>query len=405
VWYPAADVTGRTRAPYFSDAETKSTARSLGALVGAPFFFTYSRHVMTNSFIDAPLARNVTNLPAVFYSHGYTSFLGQNTVLMEHLASHGYVVFSVQHTYDSAATAFPNGDVIPMDPGMMSTVAGAEAGRPLMVAAMGGATLDARLEGAVAHQEFTVKRNERIATASTRAWVADRMFVHDALQNAPPAAVADIAAASRLDRVGEVGMSFGGAVSGEVCMIDPRCAAGINLDGGNYPFSAFNADVPAPFLMFHSDLKNIYRQLETPVPEGSPPRGYNEFSYERLATAGTRPDVYRMQLKDAQHLGLSDSSLFLTSPLKDPLFGSTPTNILINAQNDFVLGFLDKHLRNMANDFPVTEMASYKDWILPASNADIREWWSAKPEAVRAAFEARIAAVKQRYGTQAPILP
>ena len=31
---------------------------------------------------------------------------------MEHLASHGYAVFSIAHTYDAAPVVFPNGDVI-----------------------------------------------------------------------------------------------------------------------------------------------------------------------------------------------------------------------------------------------------------------------------------------------------
>src|SRR5690606_37753809 len=104
VWYPAQDVSGLKPAPYFTEAETTSTARSLGGMVGFPEFFTYVSHVTTNSYPDAPLLEGATNLPTVFYSHGYTSFLQQNTVLMEELASHGYVVFSVQHTYDSSFT-------------------------------------------------------------------------------------------------------------------------------------------------------------------------------------------------------------------------------------------------------------------------------------------------------------
>ena len=60
------------------------------------------------------------NRPVVIYSHGYTSFPGQNTALLEELASHGYIVYSVQHTYDSSPVAFPNGDVVGMDPALMA---------------------------------------------------------------------------------------------------------------------------------------------------------------------------------------------------------------------------------------------------------------------------------------------
>ena len=71
--------------------------------------------------------------------------------------------------------------------------------------------------------------------------------LHDRLQQeAVPESVADIVAMSDLTRVGEMGMSFGGSTAGAVCMVDRRCAAGINLDGWDIHFNAFDADVPAP---------------------------------------------------------------------------------------------------------------------------------------------------------------
>ena len=112
------------------------------------------------------------------------------------------------------------------------------------------------------------------------------VFLHDTLQKSPPASVAEIARAGNLAKVGELGMSFGGAIAGELCMYDTRCAVGVNMDGGNFPFSATNADEPVPFLMFHSDPAYLYREMERPVP-ATGPRSFNEFSYERIATAGS----------------------------------------------------------------------------------------------------------------------
>ncbi len=393
VWYPAQSVSGEP-APYFTAAEAKSTATSLGSLVGFPPFFTYVRHVKTNSFVDAPLLDGAKDLPVVFYSHGYTSYLNQNTALMEDLASHGYIAVSVQHTYDSAATAFPDGTVAWEDPALAQMAADATNLRPAQVDALAGETLDARLEGALAYQEFAVRNEDRIAVASTQTWVADRLFVHDTLQDSPPEAVADIVRAGDFESVGEVGMSFGGAISGQICMFDPRCAAGVNMDGGNFPFMAFNANVPAPFLMFHSDVGSLYAAMERPLAEGKQARGFNEFSYERIAEAGGRPDVYRLSLKGSQHLGLSDSSLFVGQPVAGLLFGTAPPDIMIGAQNDVIRGFLDKHLRGQANDFPVKQLADYRDWVAPIGNADLPAWWNAKSDAERLAIETRINAIK-----------
>lgn len=403
VWYPAGDTKGRQLAPYFTKAEASTTAASIGALIGFPSLFTYMRHAQTNSYIDAPLLPDASNLPTVIFSHGYTSYLNQNTSLMEDLASHGYVAFSIQHTYDSSDTVFPNGDVAPIDPKLFETMA-EEANRPSQADAIGGDTLDKRMEANLAYQEFAVKNGDRIAIQSTKVWIADRLFVHDMLQKDPPDSVADIAQASNLWKVGELGMSFGGAIAGELCLIDPRCAAGVNMDGGNFPYSATNADVPVPFLMFHSDTGLLYTQLERPIP-ATGARSFNEFSYERLATAGSRSDVYRLRLMQTQHLGLSDSSWFVRMPIAGPLFGTAPPDIMLGAQNEFIRGFLDKHLKGETNDYPDRQLAAYKDWVVNVPNADIATWWNAKTEAERAAFETRINAAKPIHPSLTPPPP
>jgi len=180
-------------------------------------------------------------------------------------------------------------------------------------------------------------------------------------------------------------------------MIDPRCGAGVNLDGGNFPFTAFNLDVPAPFLMFHSDMAIMYQSMEREVPEGTTPRGFNEFSYERISEAGLRDDIYRVQLKGASHLGISDFTLFMDPLVRAPILGDGPSDIIVKAQNDFVRGFFDKHLRGQQNDFPAKQLAAYEGWVLPTPNGDLAAWWNAKPEAERAALEARIDALKPLY--------
>ena len=403
VWYPAGKTAGHQIAPYFTKAEADTTARSIGALIGFPPLFTYMRHAQTNSYIDAPLLPDASNLPTVIFSHGYTSYLSQNTSLMEDLASHGYVAFSIQHTYDSSDTVFPNGDVAPIDPKLFETMAN-ESSRPSQADAIGGDTLDKRLNANLDFQEFAVKNGDRIAVQSTKVWIADRIFLHDTLQNDPPESIAQIAQAANLNAVGELGMSFGGAIAGELCLIDSRCAVGVNMDGGNFPYSATNANEPVPFLMFHSDTGLLYTELDRPVP-ATGARSFNEFSYERLATAGSRSDVYRIRLNQSRHLGISDSSWFVARPVAGPLFGTTPPDIMLGAQNEFIRGFLDKHLRGEANDFPTKQFAAYKDWVVNVPNADVSTWWNAKSEAERTALETRINAAKPIHPSLTPPPP
>lgn len=401
VWYPAQSVDGLKSRPYFDALEAKHTARSMGELFNFPPFLTYMRHARTNSFEGAPLLSGAAALPTVIYSHGYTSFLSQNTALMEELASHGYVVYSVQHTYDSTATVFPNGDIVPMDPAL-SQRAQQEGQAELPEAMVKGYTsreLDDRLAGQLQQARDTLDKNERII-GSAAVWLADRLFVHDQLQRrAVPADVADIVAASNLGRVAEIGMSFGGSTTGGVCMVDPRCAAGVNLDGGDFHFLPFNADMPRPFLMLHSDIHGFYRVLKLDNPEIE--RSFNDFSYESFQNAGQRPDLYRLQIKGAAHLGLSDLTLFMRRPVRDGMLGTTPSDVMIGAQNDFVLGFFDKYVRGIANDFPRAQYRKYRDWALPYDNSTVRDWWLSKSEAERQQLTAGIDAVKERV-SQAP---
>ena len=377
VWYPAGDVAGLSPRPYFNDVESETTASGLGSTMGMPFFFQYLKHSSTNSYENAPLMDAAANRPVVIYSHGYTSFPGQNTALLEALASHGYIVYSVQHTYDSSPVVFPNGDVAGMDPALMAEMErlATEMSEDQRLS-FAGATFDERRRGTRASYEQSVRDGQRIPSVSADVWRADRIFVHDRLEAGDvPDEVGGIVAAGNLASVGEIGMSFGGSTTGGVCMVDPRCGAGVNLDGGDYDFRPFNRNVPSPFLMLYSDL-DVLAALVSGEPEASG-HGFNDFSYERHETAGLRSDVYRLMVDGVTHLGVSDFALFMRAPWRTPLFGGIDAQTVIGIQNDFVRGFFDKHLRGLENRFPDAEYARYSDDVQPHRMDDLREWWLA----------------------------
>ena len=47
----------------------------------------------------------------IIFSHGLGGNRTQNTVIMEELASHGYVVIAIEHAYDANISIFNNGDI------------------------------------------------------------------------------------------------------------------------------------------------------------------------------------------------------------------------------------------------------------------------------------------------------
>ena len=98
LWYPASLVQGYELAEYASPKVWLYLSQITG--VELP-------EIKTNSWRKAPVARGLH--PLVLLTHGYTGTLTDYTFLAEDLASRGYVVASVAHTYESTAVEFPDG--------------------------------------------------------------------------------------------------------------------------------------------------------------------------------------------------------------------------------------------------------------------------------------------------------
>jgi len=379
VWYPAGSVSGLHTRPYFTGQEVIDSASSLGPNLGLPpFFFTHLGLVETHSYLDAPPLESEEPWPVAFFSHGYSSHLGQNTALMEHLASHGYLVFSVQHSYDSTTVRFEDGSTASMGEEWlewtrkMSTEGFPESERKMLA----GRNYDERYEGAVETFRAMEEQDQRLLR-SVPVWRDDRLFLLDRVASGQvPDAVKSIVSRGDYSRVGHMGMSFGGSTAASVCQDDPRCAAAINLDGGNFDPAQFNHGQPAPFLMMHSDWVTAFAEF-LPDAKPDPEFGFNDMSYERFETAGLNPDVHRLRVENSKHLAFSDMSLMARQPVRGILFGSINGSEMVAIQNDVVLGFLDRYLRGRANGFPSGVHESHPA-VLPHDAHGVRQWWLTK---------------------------
>jgi dienelactone hydrolase len=187
LWYPAVPTGGR-RARYMTPAESGLQLASRG-ITGIPPD-TLST-VETNAVSDARPAGRQHSLPLVVLSPGFTNSRSALTALAEDLASHGYVVAGIDHTYESHATAFPDGRV--------TTCRAREAPR----------------------------RDRKEEVAAGRA--ADVCFVLDELTGAHPA----WPGAGLIDpsAMGMAGHSAGGAAAIAAMVADSRIRAGIDMDG------------------------------------------------------------------------------------------------------------------------------------------------------------------------------
>jgi dienelactone hydrolase len=155
---------------------------------------------------DAAVADEQSSYPVLVQSQsGFPPLLLAATA--EELASHGYVVVGVNHTYESAVTVFADGRAVPMSP---AAVAG---------------LLGPQTETRPYQEQFA----QRAAVCDYKA--ADLASVADQLEQLPADAAGLLGGRLDLDRLGGFGHSFGGNAALQWCRDDRRCRAAANLDG------------------------------------------------------------------------------------------------------------------------------------------------------------------------------
>jgi dienelactone hydrolase len=202
LWYPATSPDGR-RAPYMTPAESELQLSSRGISDIPPDALSTVRITAVS---DATPAGRQRSLPLVVLSPGFTNSRSALTALAEDLASHGYVVAGIDHTYESFATAFPDG----------------------------------RVATCLARQD---PRRDMEKVAAGRA--ADVSFVLGELTGAHPAW--PFAALIDSSRIGMAGHSAGGAAAIAAMLADSRIRAGIDMDGATAaPIP--DDGLPRPFL-------------------------------------------------------------------------------------------------------------------------------------------------------------
>ena len=117
VWYPAegADAPAASyieRAAFSTPQSTEILKRYLGAAFGS----VRAGLVRTHAVDAAVFARGAGPSPVLVFSHGGGEGREIYATQLEDLASHGYVVAAITHTFDSVLAVFPDGGHAPMVP-------------------------------------------------------------------------------------------------------------------------------------------------------------------------------------------------------------------------------------------------------------------------------------------------
>jgi predicted dienelactone hydrolase len=368
-WYPAGDITGCTRRPYFTEAEVGSVpALSLQLLRQPHDALRNAARLLTNAYVGAPPAPD--KFPVAVFNHGYLSYPAQHTALFEHLAANGYVVLSVGHPWESGGIVYPNGDAILGSPRILADMM--LIGQALgAMAAYASPTLNAQL-GAL--REYIRVLRTTSAGQLAPVWRDDVYFVLDRLEeNAIPSA-AEVLSIIDHDRRAYMGKSFGAYVAGMLAQGDPRARGVVHLDGGVWSYELVDTELRTPFLTLGSDLWEDFRRTPDLPPGMDPsvrerlgpqtPTG-SDLAYERLTRAGLRSDGYRFIIPGIRHSGVSDLPELSGVPaLRSKLGTEAALATFTVVQNALVRGFLDRHVRDESSDFPTRERATYAELIV-----------------------------------------
>ncbi|HEY1011570.1 MAG TPA: hypothetical protein VGE07_02625, partial [Herpetosiphonaceae bacterium] len=298
VWYPAA----ASGPPAPLTDHPAEIADGLGAALGVPALaFQHLGYISLAASAGAhgdPLAGAAAGapFPILVFSHGMTGLRLQSAPMLQELASQGYVVVAIDHTDAAAVTVFPDGEAA-----FFSLERFGVAGDP----------------GSPGYGRAV---DERVFPA----WVADQRFVYDTLADW---AASDPLLAGKLDigRIGSLGHSFGGATALEVCRVDPRCRAAVNLDGGLY--GAMRSQ-PAT------------RPLLLMTAEGSADNAAAMAGWEAMVKRAQAP-AYWQELPGSNHLSFTFAQLL--SPLLAP--GDYDPRAGLRTIDRQLRGFFDQHLR------------------------------------------------------------
>lgn len=274
VWYPANPESAADFAPYLPPAWAP-VAEFLGInVVGL------SSHAVPN----AAVATDDSAYPVLLLSpSGFPPLL--LSAIAEELASHGFVVVGVNHTYETTVTVFANGRIVPTNPAAIAGALGAQTG---------------------SHEDVF---RQRAAVCEYK--TADLASVANQLERLNSDPAERLAGRLDLGRFGALGHSFGGDAALEWCRADPRCRAAVNLDGALWS-DVGRVGLDSPVLQVLAEHGEFAIAAEDAVKVGAAPNT-NWFEAEKAITFGGWRTVqqraqpgYTVQIGGATHLSFMD---------------------------------------------------------------------------------------------------
>ncbi len=168
---------------------------------------------------DPPVSAASAAYPMILFSHGGGGALERNIFLIGELASRGFIVAAINHSYHSDFVELPDGRIF-------------------------------RNVGFALDDDPTTfsREDQAVLAAVQELWATDQSFVADQLMTEQAAGGSVLVGRIDLARLAAAGFSLGGAASYAAASVDARIVAVVDMDGTIWrPESLADIDVPFPF--------------------------------------------------------------------------------------------------------------------------------------------------------------
>lgn len=332
MWYPTDDDYSGSISPWIEDGTI--VPRGLLKVFGMPFFLMdHTKLVSSNSFVDAPISRQVDTLPIVVISHGWTGYRNLHSDLGEMFASLGYLAISIDHTYGSVGLTFEDGQAVSFDPEALPDRDSSED----------------FLEKASALVDTYAKDDQLVldflealqaGTYDTYELMTDGMVFNDQVSFKGPArglsVIESLQGKLNLDLIGVIGHSTGGGGLVKLAIGDQRIKAVIGLDPWVEPIgeALLESGFSQPALFFRSSQWA---------------GGIND-DYVKILALNENNDISIYEIAGSHHQDFSMLYQFGPMPELIGISGDLPGKESAAIQQDFIGQFMNMQLLGEQGD-------------------------------------------------------
>ncbi len=319
MWYPIDNGKGRKQESYIP-----YTQEGIDQIISSKGFdkkLSDINNINTQSYKDGILSKKKEKYPIVLFSHGNMQSRWQYQTITRELASHGFIVVSIEHTHYAIGTKFNNGKFI---------------------------SNDYSLSG------LDVKKDDY---DMNELWVKDIQFVINKLESLNRTDERlNFKNKLDLNKISAIGHSLGGAAAARALQVEPKIKSAMDIDGSLVGLSGKTAKMTKPFAMIKSE--DSVKQYSGVIPPNVPEE-YREKVKEiykiftkRYHEAVSGP-AYDITISGSTHMNYSDSPLlqpYLSTPLYEiPGLTDTDYKNIYKLTNMVILSFLEKTLNGKKN--------------------------------------------------------